>query len=291
MVWLAWLPVGEAVAARLRYEAPRAADRDCPSRKRFADEVSARLGFSPWSAAGARVRVRIDAGEVGFVGSIATAGGRRPKTFAADSCRKVADLLVTATSIALDRMDPATREGAPNDRRARDDVTRGRNIAPPMSETLAMWSFADRNNRYQAGGIFATMTGAFGLTAAAPIGRGHVQASYARSGSSSESYSSSRWELHAYYLLPVFYINENSMFEVPVFAGGGLAYQSYSFDQMTGTDTEESKVLPVLAGGWALQFRGLPIEFVSQMTFSLLEPPVGTGRMGFNFAFRYVFGR
>jgi hypothetical protein len=281
----------EAAAARLAYEVPAAGDHRCPSRARFAGEVSARLGFSPWSSSGARLRVRIEAKDAGFVGSIAPGAARveRRKTFAADSCRKVADLLVTATAITLDRMEPSALE-----RRGAAAPTGGELAGldgmPSARQTIEQWSFAERNNRYQLG-LMATSIGAWGLTGNVPLGPGHLQATYARTSDDSDFGESTVSHAHAYYLLPVFHLNRDSRFEVPIFAGGGLGYQSYDHDQMTGMDVSESKMLPTLAAGFAIQFRAFPVEFQSQMTLSLVEPPLTEQRIGYNFAFRYVFGQ
>jgi hypothetical protein len=309
---------GVAHAARLSYEAPGR----CPSRARFAEEVTARLGFSPWSESGPAVRVRISNDRAGFVGSLApdadaSAAERR---FVADSCRKVTDLLVTAAAMALDRRESAASapaSGAPpasgSEPKARREVARRevarrdatppparagnatRQTAPggmviPPDSPAAKWSFAERNNHFQLGLIFVSAAGA-GVTGNIPVGKGHVQATYARTTTDSDFGSGANAQVHAYYLYPVFYINESSSFEVPIFAGGGFGYQMYTFDQDMGTDINKTAILPTLAGGMALQFRAFPVEFLSQMAVSLVKTPLDGSYMSFNFAIRYVFGR
>src|SRR5437868_14967202 len=92
-----FVTAGTAAAGHLDYSAPA----QCPAQARFADEVAAKLGFSPWSDTGPSVQVRIQAEDGGgFVGTLTSASDRE-RHFAADSCRKVADLLVTAVAIAV----------------------------------------------------------------------------------------------------------------------------------------------------------------------------------------------
>jgi hypothetical protein len=343
VVMTAWIGPSTARAARLRYQAPER----CPSRTRFAEEVTARLGFSPWSTTGSTLHVRIRVENAAFVGSLSPDPTAEPRRFAADSCRKVTDLLVTAAASALDRREapsappapqsaaappaPRTAAARPADGAAAPArrATSARNVrreaakptaaatakparrtaaaapppaapasnapADPMSAAALppaalQWSFADRNNRFQAGLIFVSYAG-FGVTGTIPLGKGHVQATYARSSSDSQFGDSVNAQAHAYYLYPFFYINRDSAFEVPVFAGGGLGYQSYSFDQTMGEDTDETAIMPTVAAATAIQFRAFPVEFLSEMTVSFVKAPVVGQHVGFNFAIRYVFGR
>jgi len=287
-----------ARAARLDYKAPAR----CPSQKRFADEVTARLGFSPWSGEGATVHVQIGVEKDQFVGSLAR-DQANPRRFVADSCRKLTDLLVTATAVVVDRSDaPAPRSARPAPRqvaraekaapapRAARKPAPAPVVYPDPAQTAATWAFAERNNHYQAGLIFVSMAG-FGVTGNVPLGPGHVQASYARTTTESQFGDGVNAQVHAYYLYPVFYINEGSSWEVPIFAGGGLGYQMYSFDQDMGDDVNKTAVLPTLAGGMTIQFRRFPVEFLSQMAVTLVEAPLDGSHFSFNIAVRYVFGR
>jgi hypothetical protein len=310
-----------AHAARLTYEAPER----CPSRTRFADEVTARLGFSPWSESGETLHIRISATVSTFVGSIAPDAAAAPRRFTAPSCRKVTDLLVTAAATALDRREPPAAKAAPAVKAAPAakpaSAPRGATPAPakkvarapaaaaepatkPASPPNAapaltadnlppaalQWSFADRNNRWQAGVMFISGV-TFGLTGRVPLGPGHLQVSGARRSDDSQFGDSVTSHVHAYYLYPFFHINGGTAFEVPVYAGGGLGYQSSSFDQTTGEDMSDSAVMPTLAIANAIQFRAFPVEFLFEMTLSLVEPPVTGGTFGYNFAIKYVFGR
>jgi hypothetical protein len=327
LVFLLAAVAGErgAHAARLAYDAPAR----CPSRTRFADEVTARLGFSPWSETGATLHVTISADRATFVGSLAPDAAAAPRRFTAASCRKVADLLVTAAATALDRREPpaapavapaeaapkpgakaaskpaatkAPAKKAPAKKAPAKKVAAAEPAAPstgsagglPTHDELPpaaqQWSFAERNNSWQLGGIFVTAAG-FGITGRVPLGPGHLQISGARRSDDSDFGESVTNHVHAYYLYPVFYINRDSAFEVPIYAGGGLGYQSESFDQTMGTDASESAVMPTLAIANALQFRAFPVEFLFEMSVMLVEPPVVGGRVGFNFAIKYVFGR
>ena len=314
-VWTAGSGLSAAHAARLSYDAPHR----CPSSTRFAEEVTARLGFSPWTDTGATLRVRITTEKAGFVGSLspdASTTAAPPRRFVADSCRKVTDLLVTATAVALDRRDAAAQRGAakPKATTATASVTKPKprdrahkrttaeapaatpaaaapaGSDPALTQAAMAWSFAPRNNHVQAGLIFVSGAG-FGVTGNVPVGRGHVQATYARLSSDSQFGESVNAQAHAYYLYPVFYINQGTAFEVPVFVGGGLGYQVYSYDQTMGTDHEETAIMPTVAVGTAIQFRAFPVEFLSQMTVSAVEKPLDGSHVGFNFAIRYVFGR
>jgi hypothetical protein len=307
-----------AHAARLTYEAPER----CPSRTRFADEVTARLGFSPWSETGAVLHVRISAGLSSFVGSIAPDETAAPRRFTAPSCRKVTDLLVTAAATALDRREapparppttPAVKAAAPAPRpapaaapkkvarapAAEPAATKPAASAPATAPALTadnlppaalQWSFADRNNRWQAGAMFVSGV-TLGLTGRIPLGPGHLQVSGARRSDDSQFGDSVTSHVHAYYLYPFFHINAGTAFEVPLYAGGGLGYQSTSFDQTMGEDMSDSAVMPTLAIANAIQFRAFPVELLFEMTLSAVEPPVTGGTFGYNVAIKYVFGR
>jgi hypothetical protein len=308
-----------AHAARLSYEAPER----CPSRTRFADEVTARLGFSPWSETGEVLHVRISAGLSSFVGSIAPDAAAAPRRFTAPSCRKVTDLLVTAAATALDRREPPAPRPAPapavkaaaapapkrTPAATPKKVARAPAAAPAATQPAAsapatapaltadnlppaalQWSFADRNNRWQAGAMFVSGV-TLGLTGRIPLGPGHLQVSGARRSDDSQFGESVTSHVHAYYLYPFFHINAGTAFEVPLYAGGGLGYQSASFDQTMGEDMSDSAVMPTLAIANAVQFRAFPVEFLFEMTLSLVEPPVTGGTFGYNVAIKYVFGR
>lgn len=154
-----------------------------------------------------------------------------------------------------------------------------------------MWSFAPRNNLYQAGIGFLSYAG-LGVTGNVPLGGGHVQATIARTSTDDEYGASSLWHAHAYYLYPVLYINKSSAFEVPLFAGGGLGYASYSTERHDGSSSmSDTKWMPTLAVGDSIQFNGFPVDLMVQVTVSLAEAPLTESRLGFNVACRYVFGR
>ncbi len=83
---------------QLDYEAPEG----CSSAERFADSVSAKLGFVPWkdgATAHLRVRIREDGGEM--VGTLELPDGNSKVVRNAD-CAQLMPALVAAVSVALD---------------------------------------------------------------------------------------------------------------------------------------------------------------------------------------------
>lgn len=287
---IAMLVLATAAPARagsLDYAVPDTEPVQCPSKTRFADEVAAKLGFSPWRDGGPIVRVRIASDGDRFTGTL-TSVTDHERRFSADSCRKVADLLVTAVAITLDRPEPARHAAPVRSAALSPDDPVG--ATPLAQKTLHTWSFAPRNNLYQLGLGFHSI-GGVEVTGNAPLGTGHIQATFAYESSDSTYASTSLWHAHAYYLYPVFYLNEDSAFEVPLFAGGGVGYQSYDAHANGGTNAmSDHALLPALAVGTAIQWNGFPIEFMTQLSVSLVQPPQSS-RMGFEIAARYVFGR
>jgi len=89
--------------------------KGCPSSDRFADEVSAKLGFVPWDAqAQTAIRVRIAEDSGDFVGTLEQPDGTS-KVLRAATCAKLDEALVSAIAVALDR--PATNGAKPDERR------------------------------------------------------------------------------------------------------------------------------------------------------------------------------
>ncbi|HUJ61131.1 MAG TPA: hypothetical protein VLX92_21655 [Kofleriaceae bacterium] len=282
------LPASARAAAALDY----AASEPCPSKLRFADEVTAKLGFSPWGEAGPTVRVRIQAADGGgFIGTLASPNDHE-RHFAADSCRKVADLLVTAVAIALDHTDRAATVAPANGTASAmprlDDPVGG---TPLMQETLSTWSFAPRNNLFQLGLGYVSSAGPE-LAGAVPLGTGHLELGVAYMSSNSEFVDITTEHAHAYYLYPVFYFNKDSAFEMPIYAGGGLGVQRYATKNSTGamTTSSDTEVLPTLEVGNSIQFNGLPVEFAFRMQLDLVSPPGGQSSFGVDVMLRYVFG-
>jgi hypothetical protein len=282
-----------ATAGNLHYQL-HPADLACPTATRFAEEVTAKLGFSPWGD-GPGVRITIEAAGGQYTGRLVS-GGDRERTFRAATCRRVTDLLVTATAIALDRREPV-RPAAAN--RSGPLYTTPIRVAtdtspPPRADEIVLpanpaveWAFAGRNNHFQLGIGIDSIVGSAIASGAVPLSRGHFDLGL---GHASDSYvGMSRWSVQALYMWPVFYINKNSSFEVPIYAGGGAAYAWSSVTDNGTMDTSDSQLIPELAVSQSLQFRKFPVEFMLAMTFALAEPLYGGSRLGVNAGLRYVF--
>ena len=305
---LAALVVGTAAstasAARLEYEM-HPGDLACPSRARFAQEVSAKLGFSPWIDDGPTVHVTIDLTTGRYVGHLARERDHE-REFKADTCRRVADLLVTATAIALDRPTPVTDRSTANassgGAAGSYGATRSRvataDSPPPRGDELVVpenpaieWAFAPRNNDLQLGVGLDSIAGTFMASGAVPMFRGHFDLGLGHRSSSFSGASTSETFVDVLYMWPVFYLNKNSSFEVPIYAGGGLAafWTSVNGNTATMMGTSQSTVVPELAVSQGLQFRKLPVEFLFAMTLALADPPNAGSNLGFDFGLRYVF--
>jgi len=306
LVVVSALLASSASAATLDYDTDGAATLRCPNKARFADEVTAKLGFSPWTDPGQTVHVRIQSADGGGYTATLASTTDHERHFASDSCRKVADLLVTAAAIALDHSEhaaalPTTKATTLTVAVAVDPETPV-GFTPSVREDVRVWSMAPRNNLFELGLGFLSNAG-YELNGKIPLGESaHIQASVAYFGDDNEFFSDSTLHAHAYYMVPVLYINKGGAFEMPIVAGGGLALQYYSVSNksMTTTTTmptsttpsSDSSISPVVAIGDTMQFNGFPVEVAVQMSLSLLEPagPLGS-RMGFSVAARYVFGR
>jgi hypothetical protein len=93
-----------AAADRIRLDY-RASDASCIDATRFADEVSAKLGFVPWDAsAKTKIRVRIDREGQQFSGSFLNSDGTS-KVVDGASCAQVTSSLAVSVAGALDRTD------------------------------------------------------------------------------------------------------------------------------------------------------------------------------------------
>ena len=310
-VWFVVIVLGlsaaHASAATLDYDTDGAATLRCPNKTRFADEVTAKLGFSPWTDPGQTVHVRIQTADGGGYTATLASATDHERHFASDSCRKVADLLVTAAAIALDHSEhpatlPATKTTTTLTVAAVTvDPETPVGFTPGTREEVRVWSMAPRNNLFELGLGYLSNAG-YELNGKIPLGSSaHIQASIAYFGDDNEFFSDATYHAHAYYMLPIFYINKGGAFEMPIVAGGGLALQYYSVANKSMTTTtmptsttpsSDSSISPVVAIGDTMQFNGFPIEFAVQMSLSLIEPagPIGS-RMGFSVAARYVFGR
>ena len=288
-----------AVAASLQYDM-HPGDLACPSATRFEEEVTAKLGFSPWSDGGLVVHVTIDATTGHYTGHLAYERDRE-RAFRAETCRRVADLLVTATAIALDRTDPVkapvaeirTTGGLYGNTPVRVATA---DSPPPRADELVLpanpateWAFAPRNNHFQLGAGMDSIAGTFNVSGAIPLFRGHFDVAIGHSSQDAAGVTLSQSNVQALYMWPVFYINKNSSFEVPIYAGGGASYDWYSTANNGMNNPSGSKVVPELAISQGLQFRRLPVEFMFAMTLALVDPPNGGSNFGVDVALRYVF--
>lgn len=294
---LALASASTAAAANLHYET-HPSDLVCPTQARFSEEVTAKLGFSPWKDGTAQVTISIDADHGHYVGRFAYEHDKE-RAFRADTCRRVADLLVTATAIALDRRDPVTSTpahaslyGTPIRVATDDSPTPGADELVLPANPATEWAFAPRNNHFQLGAGFDSLAGTFVASGAIPLSRGHFDLDIGhRSDSVYSSVTSSRTGAMARYVWPIFYINKNSSFEVPIYAGGGALYESMSINGGSSgmMSSSQSKLIPEVAIVQGIQFRKLPVECMFAMTLALADPPDGGSNFGIDLALRYVF--
>ena len=96
--------------ARLVYKAPGAG---CLGEDDFADEVSAKLGYSPWQVSGRLVRTEISRGKDGYLAKVALPGAP-PKSLTARSCRAVVDAAVMVVVVELDGRAGPTAAATPH---------------------------------------------------------------------------------------------------------------------------------------------------------------------------------
>ena len=73
----------------------------CLSADEFADEVSAKLGYSPWQAAAPALRTEIGRSKGGYYAKVSLPGAD-PKSLSGDSCKAVVDAAVTVVVVELD---------------------------------------------------------------------------------------------------------------------------------------------------------------------------------------------
>lgn len=95
--------------ARLVYQATGAG---CLTEDELADEVSAKLGYSPWQASAPAVRIEIRRDKTGYHATVSLPD-RAPKSLRGDSCKAVIDAAVTVVVVAFDdRASAAAPAGA-----------------------------------------------------------------------------------------------------------------------------------------------------------------------------------
>jgi hypothetical protein len=110
LVTLSFSTLATAGTVTLDY---RATDPSCIDAARFADEVSAKLGFVPWDPAAApSVRVRVERDGDHFTGTLRTADGSA-KVIDGATCPEVTAGLAVTAAAALDRNAPVVRAAAP----------------------------------------------------------------------------------------------------------------------------------------------------------------------------------
>src|SRR5690606_21451362 len=93
----------------------RAPDPSCIDAGRFADEVSAKLGFVPWgdeSTNPRTIRIRVEREDEQFTGWFRNADGSA-KSFEGATCGDVTANLVVTVAAALDRVPTAPPSNAP----------------------------------------------------------------------------------------------------------------------------------------------------------------------------------
>jgi hypothetical protein len=92
----------EHARARLVYKTTAG----CPGEEDLPDEVSAKLGYSPWKATAAPVQAEIARGGGGYVATVSRAGASA-KSLHGASCKDVIDAVVTALVVELDDLASA----------------------------------------------------------------------------------------------------------------------------------------------------------------------------------------
>jgi hypothetical protein len=217
----------------------------------------------------------------------------------AQNCRKVADVLVASAAVAVDRMPVAPKRerslalGRSNEPAPTELRWRGKRVVQPSDETLSTWSFADRNNRFQIGAA-ASLAG-IGVLGSISLSKGHLEPLLARSsggGTTEVGGQFTATTVAATYLWPVAYINRDTIFEVPIYAGAGLMYETFSTVREGFSTKSDSSVRPSIAAGYAIQFRGFAAEFGMQMSY-VFGKSANLGAdlpFGFTMYVRYVFG-
>lgn len=85
----------------------------CLSADELADEVSAKLGYSPWQPNAPAVRIDLSRGKDGYHAKVALPGGE-PKSLSGDSCKAVIDAAVTVVVVELDDRAGPTASAAPH---------------------------------------------------------------------------------------------------------------------------------------------------------------------------------
>jgi hypothetical protein len=140
----------------------RASDASCVDASRFADEVSAKLGFVPWSAAApAKIRVRVEKDGGQFTGSVLNTDGSS-KIIDGPTCTAVTSKLAITVAGA---MDPAAFEST-----AKAPVAAPAPAKPDADGKVAV-SFASAEGRRvdiamnTGGGAGVSSTGASVVTA------------------------------------------------------------------------------------------------------------------------------
>jgi hypothetical protein len=109
LVTLSFSTLATAGTVTLDY---RASDPSCMDAARFADEVSAKLGFVPWDPAAAlSVRVRVERDGDHFTGTFRNADGSA-KVIDGASCPEVTASLAVTAAAALDRNAPIVKVAA-----------------------------------------------------------------------------------------------------------------------------------------------------------------------------------
>jgi hypothetical protein len=103
----------------------KANDPSCVDASRFADEVSAKLGFMPWDKSSAAIRVRIEKDGAQFTGTFRNVDGNA-KVLAGATCQDVTASLVVTVAAAVDR-NPAreAKQSAPQPEAAPPSIAAG----------------------------------------------------------------------------------------------------------------------------------------------------------------------
>jgi hypothetical protein len=89
----------------------KANDPSCVDASRFADEVSAKLGFMPWDKSSAAIKIRIERDGAQFTGTFRNVDGNA-KVLDGATCQDVIASLVVTVAAAVDR-NPARAAKAP----------------------------------------------------------------------------------------------------------------------------------------------------------------------------------
>lgn len=113
----------------------KANDPSCVDASRFADEVSAKLGFMPWDKSSAAIKIRIERDGAQFTGTFRNVDGNA-KVLDGATCQDVTASLVVTVAAAVDRNPARTAKAPPPPAAAPPPAAPPAAAAPPIAAGL-----------------------------------------------------------------------------------------------------------------------------------------------------------